>query len=177
MEKLRIGTGYDVHAFASGRDLILGGVTIPYELGLMGHSDADVLAHALADALLGAARVEGARDIGEIFPDTDNTFKDADSIELLREAGRVVTEAGFTFIDADCVLIAQEPKLSPHREEMRKNLAQALAVDVSMIGLKATTTEGLGFAGRKEGIAAQATVLLSASRLASEHLDHNDHMM
>jgi len=160
LEGLRIGAGYDVHAFAPERALILGGVTIPYEFGLDGHSDADVLAHALTDALLGAARIEGALDIGQMFPDTDAAFEGADSIELLRAATKCVKEVGFHILDADCVLVAQEPKLSPYREEMRANLARALAVDISKVGLKATTTEGLGFAGRKEGIAAHATVLL-----------------
>ena len=160
IENLRIGTGYDVHAFAPDRVLILGGVTIPYRMGLDGHSDADVLAHALTDALLGAARIEGAYDIGQMFPDTDAQYKGVDSIELLRAAAGRVADAGFQIVDADCVLIAQAPKLSPFREEMRCNLAQALSIDVSMIGLKATTTEGLGFAGREEGIAAHATVLL-----------------
>ena len=162
---LRVGTGYDVHAFAPNRDLILGGVTIPYERGLDGHSDADVLAHALADALLGAARIEGAQDIGQLFPDTDAQFKGADSLGLLRTVGEHVRAEGYSLIDCDCVLVAQEPKLSPYREEMRTNLARALAIDVSMIGLKATTTEGLGFAGRKEGIAAHATVLLTRTNV------------
>jgi len=158
---LRVGTGYDVHAFAPNRALILGGVTIPYDLGLDGHSDADVLAHALADAILSAARIEGAQDIGQLFPDTDDQFKDADSLGLLRTAGERVRAEGYSLIDCDCIIVAQEPKLSPYREEMRINLARALAIDVSMIGLKATTTEKLGFAGRKEGIAAHATVLLA----------------
>jgi len=157
---LRIGTGYDVHAFAPHRDLILAGVTIPYEHGLDGHSDADVVAHAVTDALLGAARIEGALDIGQLFPDTDAAFKGADSIELLREAATRVRAGGYRIVDADCVVIAQEPKLSPYRAEMRLNLARAMDIDVSMMGLKATTTEKLGFAGRKEGIAAQAVVLL-----------------
>ena len=157
----KIGLGYDVHAFADNRPLILGGVQVPYNLGLDGHSDADVLAHALTDALLSAARLEDAYDIGQLFPDTDQSFKDADSIQLLSIAAQKVAKAGYQLIDADCVLIAQEPKLSPFREEMRRNLARALSVDVSMIGLKATTTEGLGFTGRKEGIAAQAVVLLA----------------
>ncbi|MCL2438034.1 MAG: 2-C-methyl-D-erythritol 2,4-cyclodiphosphate synthase [Coriobacteriia bacterium] len=160
---LRIGTGYDVHAFAPHRDLTLGGVTIPYEVGLEGHSDADVLAHALADALLGAARIEGAHDIGQLFPDTDASFKGANSIGLLRIAAQHIVDTGYQILDADCILVAQAPKLSPYREEMRKNLADALSVDVSMVGLKATTTEGLGFAGRKEGIAAHATVLLCSA--------------
>jgi len=163
LEGLRIGTGYDVHAFAADRALILGGVTIPYECGLDGHSDADVLAHALTDALLGAARIEGALDIGQMFPDTDAAFKGADSIELLKAAAKGVQVAGFCILDADCILVAQEPKLSPYRSEMRKNLAEALAIDFDRLGLKATTTESLGFAGRKEGIAAHATVILHAS--------------
>ena len=154
---MRIGLGYDVHAFASERKLILGGVEVPHHLGLLGHSDAEVLAHALSDAILGALR-EG--DIGKLFPDTDERYKGADSIKLLAEVGALMRKRGFKLVDADCVMIAQAPKLSPFREKMRHNLAQALCVDVECIGLKSTTTEHLGFEGREEGIGAQAVVLL-----------------
>jgi 2-C-methyl-D-erythritol 2,4-cyclodiphosphate synthase len=157
---MRIGLGYDVHAFAEGRRLILGGVEIEHERGLLGHSDADVLAHALADALLGALR-EG--DIGKLFPDTDPAFAGADSLKLLAQVGELVRERGFTLVDADCVVICERPKISPHREQMRENLAAALGVDVSAIGVKATTTERLGFEGREEGIGAQAVVLLECT--------------
>ena len=154
---LRIGLGYDVHAFAEGRRLVLGGVEIEHERGLLGHSDADVLAHALADALLGALR-EG--DIGKLFPDTDQAYADADSLVLLSTVGGLVRERGFSIVDADCVLVCERPKIAPHREGMRQNLAGALGVSVDCVGVKATTTERLGFEGREEGIAATAVVLL-----------------
>jgi 2-C-methyl-D-erythritol 2,4-cyclodiphosphate synthase len=154
---MRIGIGYDVHAFAIGRRLVLGGVEIEFDRGLVGHSDADVLAHALADALLGAIR-EG--DIGRLFPDSDPRFKDADSLELLARVADLVRERGCRITDADCVLVLEEPKIAPHRERMRANLARALGVSVETVGVKATTTEGLGFEGRGEGIAAQAVVLV-----------------
>lgn len=154
---MRIGLGYDVHAFAEGRRLVLGGVEVPHERGLLGHSDADVLAHALMDAVVGALR-EG--DIGRLFPDTDPAYAGADSMELLRRVGELARERGFELEDADCVLICERPKISPHRDQMRARLAKALGVDVESIGVKATTTEGLGFEGREEGIAAQAVVLL-----------------
>ena len=154
---MRIGLGYDVHAFAEGRRLVLGGVEIAHERGLLGHSDADVLAHALADALLGALR-EG--DIGKLFPDTDEAFRDADSMMLLATVAALVRERGWSVVDADCVLILEHPKIAPFREAMRANLARALGVQVDAVGVKATTTEGLGFEGRGEGIAAQAVVLL-----------------
>lgn len=157
---MRIGLGYDVHAFAAGRPLILGGVEIEHERGLLGHSDADVLAHALADALLGAVR---GGDIGKLFPDTDPAWKDADSLELLSAVAMKVREAGFAIIDADCVLVLESPRISPYREQMRENLARAIGVPVDAVGLKATTTEGLGFEGRGEGVAAQAVVLVAAS--------------
>lgn len=153
----RIGLGFDVHAFAEDRPLILGGVTIPYHLGRLGHSDADVLAHAVSDALLSAIR---AGDIGKLFPDTDPEFKDADSIELLAHVGSLVREQGWTIVDVDTVIAAQQPKLSPHREDMRERLATALDLPVDSIGVKATTTEQLGFVGRGEGIAVWAVVLL-----------------
>lgn len=158
----RIGHGYDVHAFAEGRKLILGGVEIPHDRGLLGHSDADVLAHALADALLGAARIPGAQDIGQLFPDSDPAFAGADSLVLLAEVARRVREAGFEIADADCTVAAQAPKITPHRDAMRARLAEALGVDVDCVGVKATTTEHLGFVGREEGIAAWAVCLLRA---------------
>ena len=154
---MRIGLGYDVHAFAPDRDLIIGGVTIPYERGLAGHSDADVLLHAIADALLGALR---AGDIGEHFPDTDPRNKDADSRELLRHVAKLVWEQGYGVVDLDCVIVAQEPKLSPYRDQMRANVAAILGIDLDSVGIKATTTEHLGFEGRGEGIAAHAVVLI-----------------
>ena len=153
----RIGLGYDVHAFAPGRKLILGGVEIPFGLGLDGHSDADVLVHAIMDALVGAMR---AGDIGKLFPDTDPAYKGADSIELLRQVGKLVRERGFRIVDIDSVLMIQEPKISPHRDAMRANLARALGIDRESVGVKATTTEHLGFEGREEGISAQAVALL-----------------
>ena len=154
----RIGLGYDVHAFVDGRPLIIGGVEVPYKKGLLGHSDADVLAHAVADAVLGAAR---AGDIGKLFPDTDPTYKDANSIKLLAAVASHVRELGFEILDVDSVIIAQEPKLSPYREEMRNNLAQALGIPAANVGVKSTTTEHMGFEGRKEGISAQAVALLA----------------
>lgn len=154
---LRIGLGYDVHALVKGRKLILGGVEIPHTLGLLGHSDADVLAHAIADALLGAIR---GGDIGKLFPDTDPAYKGADSLVLLGAVADLVRERGYEILDIDCVISAQAPKLSPHREAMRENLARAMKIDVENIGVKATTTEHLGFEGREEGISAQAVALL-----------------
>jgi 2-C-methyl-D-erythritol 2,4-cyclodiphosphate synthase len=154
---MRIGLGYDVHAFATGRRLVLGGVEIEHERGLLGHSDADVLTHALADAVLGALR-EG--DIGRLFPDTDPAFRDADSIVLLAQVGELVRERGWRIVDADCVIIAERPKLAPHRQAMCANLAAALGVPEDSVGVKATTTERLGFEGREEGIGAQAVVLI-----------------
>lgn len=154
---MRIGHGYDVHAFCEGRPLILGGVRIPYEFGLAGHSDADVLAHAVADAVLGAAR---AGDIGQLFPDTDPAYEGADSLVLLAQVARLVREQGFEIVDVDATVAAQAPKLAPHRDAMRQNLARALGLDVEHVGVKATTTEHLGFVGRKEGIEATAVALL-----------------
>ena len=154
---LRVGLGYDVHAFAEGRRLILGGVDIPHSRGLLGHSDADVLAHAVADALLGAIR-EG--DIGKLFPDTDPAYKDADSLKLLAAVAALVQERGFAIVDVDAVIAAQAPKLSPYRDEMRANLARAMGIPVESVGVKATTTEHLGFEGREEGISAQAVCLV-----------------
>lgn len=154
---LRIGLGFDVHAFAKDRKLILGGVEIPHYQGLDGHSDADVLAHAVADALLGAIR---GGDIGKLFPDTDPAYKGADSLVLLGAVADLVRERGYEILDIDCVISAQAPKLSPHREAMRENLARAMKIDVENIGVKATTTEHLGFEGREEGISAEAVALL-----------------
>ncbi len=158
---LRTGLGIDVHAFAdagAGRRLVLGGVDIPYERGLAGHSDADVLAHAVADALLGAARLG---DIGKLFPDDDPAYQDADSLALLAHVAQAVRDADFDVVDVDAVVCAQVPKLSPHRDAMRANLARAMEIDAANIGVKATTTEHLGFEGRGEGISAYATCLLA----------------
>lgn len=155
--RLRTGLGYDVHAFAPNRKLILGGVEIPHHQGLDGHSDADVLAHAVADALLGAIR---GGDIGKLFPDTDPQYKGANSLFLLSEVANLVRKEGYEIIDIDCVIAAQAPKLSPHRDAMRENLAKACGISVENIGVKATTTEHLGFEGREEGISAQAVALV-----------------
>lgn len=154
---MRIGQGYDVHALVEGRPLIIGGVTIPHDKGLLGHSDADVLAHAIADAVLGAAR---AGDIGKLFPDTDPAYAGADSLVLLAHVASHVRGLGFEIVDVDSVIVAQAPKLSPHREQMRENLARALNVPVDNVGVKATTSERLGYQGREEGISAQAVALL-----------------
>lgn len=153
----RIGLGYDVHAFAEGRKLVLGGVDIPFERGLDGHSDADVLVHAIMDALVGAMR---AGDIGKLFPDTDPAYEGADSVKLLEHVGRLVREKGFEIVDIDSVLMIQDPKISPYREQMRANIAAALQIPVDNVGVKATTTEWLGYEGRGEGASAQAVALL-----------------
>ena len=155
---LRIGQGMDVHAFAPGRPLIIGGVKIPHYQGLDGHSDADVLTHAIMDALLGAAR---AGDIGKLFPPTDPAFKNADSIKLLEHVSERISGLGFEIIDVDSVIAVQEPKMSPHRDAMRANLAAAMGIPVDNVGVKATTTERLGYEGREEGITAYATCLLA----------------
>lgn len=157
LRKLRVGLGMDVHAFAPNRKLILGGVDIPHHQGLDGHSDADVLLHAIADALLGAARLG---DIGKHFPDTDPAYKDADSLKLLEAAANLLREEGFEILDIDCVIAAQAPKLSPYREAMRENIAHACGIATENIGVKATTTERLGFEGREEGISAEAVALV-----------------
>ena len=154
---MRIGHGYDVHKLVTGRKLILGGVTIPYETGLLGHSDADVLAHAVSDALLGAAALG---DIGGFFPDNDPKYQDADSIELLRQVCVELYDRGYAIENIDATVIAQAPKLKPYIEQMRKNLAQACEINVSQISVKATTEEHLGFTGRKEGIAVHAVCLI-----------------
>jgi 2-C-methyl-D-erythritol 2,4-cyclodiphosphate synthase len=157
MGEMRIGVGYDAHAFAEGRPLVLGGVTVPFDRGLAGHSDADVLAHALADAVLGALR-EG--DIGRLFPDTDPAYAGVSSLGLLREVAALAASRGFRLLDADAVLVLQEPRISPYRDEMRARLAEALGVPVEHVGVKATTTERMGFEGRGEGVGAHAVVIM-----------------
>ena len=158
MTALRIGQGYDVHRLVGGRKLILGGVEIPFEKGLLGHSDADVLLHALMDALLGAA---GLGDIGKLFPDTDPRYKGISSLELLRQVAAALEAAGYGLVNADVTLLAQAPKIAPYREAMRANIAGALGVDeLERISVKATTEEGLGFTGDGSGMAAQAIALL-----------------
>ena len=154
---MRIGHGYDVHRLVEGRDLILGGVKIDYELGLLGHSDADVLLHAVSDALLGAA---GLRDIGKHFPDTDPQYKGADSLKLLQIVAQRVREAGYRVSNIDVTMIAQRPKLRPHIDQMQANIASAVGVDVSRVNVKATTEERLGFTGSEEGMACHAVCLL-----------------
>lgn len=154
---MRIGHGYDVHRLVEGRSLILGGVRIPFEKGLDGHSDADVLTHAVMDALLGAAAMG---DIGKLFPDTDDRYLGADSIALLREVGRRLTEAGYRLGNLDVTVIAQRPKLAPYINQMRQNLAAALHTELQNVSVKATTEEHLGFTGSGEGIAAHAVCLL-----------------
>ncbi|MEY4718015.1 MAG: 2-C-methyl-D-erythritol 2,4-cyclodiphosphate synthase [Pseudomonadota bacterium] len=154
---IRVGQGYDVHRFKDGDRIILGGVTIPYEKALEAHSDGDVVLHALADAILGSAALG---DIGKHFPDTDPEFKGADSRVLLRHVYRIIEDKGYTLINADITIIAQAPKMLPHVPAMRANIAEDLKVDIDFINVKATTTEKLGFEGRKEGIAVQAVVLI-----------------
>ena len=154
---MRIGHGYDVHRLVEGRKLILGGVYIPWEKGLLGHSDADVLLHALMDALLGAAALG---DIGKHFPDTDEQYRGADSMALLRHVCRILSEQGYTVGNVDCTVLAQRPKLAPHIQQMRENIAAALSVSVDRVSVKATTEEGLGFTGEGLGIAAHAVALI-----------------
>lgn len=153
----RIGQGFDVHQFAEGRPLIIGGINIPYEKGLLGHSDADVLLHTVADACLGAI---GEGDIGRHFPDTDPKFKGADSAQLLEHVWALVKAEGYELVNADCTIIAQKPKMAPYIEQMRSRIAALLEAEPKQINVKATTTEKLGFTGRGEGIASQAVVLL-----------------
>ena len=157
MTTLRIGHGYDVHRLVEGRRLILGGVDIPWEKGLLGHSDADVLVHAIMDALTGAARLG---DIGKLFPDTDPAYVDISSIKLLREVGRLLSEKGFAVVNIDATLLAQAPKVGPYRPRMAANVAEALGIDPEQVNIKATTEEGLGFTGDGSGMAAHAVVLL-----------------
>lgn len=157
MVSVRIGQGYDVHCLAAGRKLIIGGVEIPFEKGLLGHSDADVLLHALCDALLGAAALG---DIGKLFPDNDEKYRGISSLILLQETARAVRDAGYEISNVDCTLIAQRPRISPYVSQMRENIAAALNIDVSRVSVKATTEEHLGFTGRGEGISANAVALI-----------------
>ena len=156
---MRIGHGYDVHRLVEGRDLILGGVKIPHETGLLGHSDADVLTHAVMDALLGAAAMG---DIGKHFPDTDPTYKGADSLALARAVAEMIEEKGYKIGNVDATVIAEAPKLAPHIPKMRENIAEALGVEIDRINVKATTEERLGFTGERLGIAAHAVCLLES---------------
>jgi 2-C-methyl-D-erythritol 2,4-cyclodiphosphate synthase len=156
----RIGQGYDCHALVEGRKLIIGGVDIPHHVGLLGHSDADVLLHAITDSILGAAALG---DIGKHFPDTDPDFKGADSRKLLKEAARRVVATGYSIGNIDCTIIAQRPKMAPHIQSMRANIAEDLGVDISQVNVKAKTNEKLGYLGREEGIAAESVALLIAA--------------
>ena len=157
MSNLRIGHGYDVHRLTAGRRLVLGGVDIPYEKGLLGHSDADVLLHAISDALLGAAALG---DIGKHFPDTDECYKDADSLVLLSAVGQILSNAGYKPSNIDATVIAQAPKLAPHIQMMRENIAKALNIEYGAVSVKATTEEHLGFTGNGEGISAHAVCII-----------------
>jgi len=154
---MRIGMGYDVHKLTEGRKLIMGGVDIPYEYGLLGHSDADVLVHAIMDALLGAAAL---RDIGTHFPDTDPKYKGISSIKLLEYVGNLIEEKGYRIGNIDSTIIAQKPKMAPYIEQMRENIACALKIDISQLNVKATTEEGLGFTGEGKGISSQAIAMI-----------------
>ena len=171
---MRVGLGYDVHRLVEGRPLILGGVEIPHTLGLLGHSDADVLVHAIMDALLGAAALG---DIGKHFPDTDEQYKGISSMKLLSRVGELILEAGYVVENIDATVIAQRPRLRPYIEQMEKNIAGVLGLDVGQINIKATTEEGLGFSGREEGIAAQAicalTGLYEGSFAAADSMGQN----
>lgn len=159
---MRIGHGYDVHRLCGGRRLIIGGVEIPYRLGLFGHSDADVLLHAVCDALLGAAALG---DIGKLFPDTDEKYKDADSMVLLRNVASRLSQAGYHVVNVDSTVVAQTPKLAPHIQKMRQNIAFALGINISEVSVKATTEEGLGVSGQKQAIAAHAVCLIEKKQL------------
>lgn len=160
MTNLRIGHGYDVHRLAAGRKLILGGVDIPWEKGLLGHSDADVLTHAVMDALTGAAKLG---DIGELFPDTDPAYEGVSSLKLLTEIGRLLAEKGFSVVNIDVTLLAQAPKVGPYKRQMAENLAAVLGIGQEQVNVKATTEEGLGFTGDSSGMAAHAVALLEKS--------------
>jgi 2-C-methyl-D-erythritol 2,4-cyclodiphosphate synthase len=155
---MRIGHGYDVHRLVENRKLIIGGVEIPHEKGLLGHSDADVLLHAIMDALLGAAALG---DIGKHFPDSDESYKDADSLKLLEHVGKLLSTKGYNISNIDSTIIAQKPKMAPHIQTMRENIAYKLNIDIELINVKATTEEGLGFTGVGEGIAAHSVCLIS----------------
>lgn len=154
---MRVGIGYDVHKLVEDRDLIIGGVKIPYEKGLLGHSDADVLLHAISDAILGAAALG---DIGLHFPDTDERFKGADSLKLLNETGKLIKAEGCSVVNIDATIIAQAPKMRPHIDSMRKNIADALEIDINQVNVKASTEEGLGFTGAGLGIASNAIAMI-----------------
>ena len=156
---MRIGMGYDEHRLVQGRDLIIGGVNIPHEKGLLGHSDADVLLHAIMDALLGASSLG---DIGKHFPDTDDSYKGISSVKLLEHVGKLLEEHCFFIENIDATIVAQKPKMRPHIDLMRKNIADTLGIDISQVNVKATTEEGLGFTGTEEGISAQAICLLTS---------------
>ena len=168
MTKLRVGHGYDVHRLTEGRRLVLGGVEVPHEKGLLGHSDADVLTHAVMDALLGATALG---DIGKLFPDTDEAYRGISSLLLLERVREKLTEGGWSVVNVDATVLAQAPKLAPYRAQMRANLARALALDASCVSVKATTEEGLGFSGEGLGIAAHAVALLEKNtEERGEHL-------
>lgn len=156
-ENLRIGTGYDVHRLVEGRSLILGGVNIPFNRGLLGHSDADVLLHAICDALLGAAALG---DIGQHFPDTSSKYKDIDSLILLQQVGQLLKEHGFAIVNIDSTIVAEQPKLASYIPAMTANIARTVGIEPGQVSVKATTTEAMGFEGREEGISAQAVVLI-----------------
>lgn len=160
MSKLRVGIGYDSHRMVAGRPLVIGGVRIEHELGLQGHSDADVLAHAVIDALLGAS---GLGDVGEHFPDTEEAWRDADSMELLAAIVAMVIAGGVELVNVDCTLVMEEPKLAPYRAEIRERLAQALGLPLGCVNVKASTGEGMGFVGRREGVAALAVASLQSA--------------
>ncbi len=168
---MRVGMGYDVHKLVEGRDLIMGGVKIPYEKGLLGHSDADVLLHSISDALLGAAALG---DIGKHFPDTDPKYKGADSLKLLEHVGNLIEEKLYVIGNIDATIIAQRPKMAPHIPMMRENIARALRIDVGQVNVKATTEEGLGFTGSGEGISSQAIVLLQTVENYSYTIDSDE---
>lgn len=157
----RVGTGFDVHKFTRGRDLILGGVNIPYERGLLGYSDADALIHAVMDSLLGGAALP---DIGVYFPDSDPEWKGASSLAMLRRVAGILKEAGYSVCNVDATIICQEPRIAPYRMDMIENISGALGLEVSCVNVKATTTEGLGFPGQKEGVAAQAVCMLKKDK-------------
>jgi 2-C-methyl-D-erythritol 2,4-cyclodiphosphate synthase len=163
---MRIGHGYDVHCLVEGRKLIMGGVDIPWEKGLLGHSDADVLLHAIADAVLGAVALG---DIGRHFPDTDPRFKGADSLKLLAHVGELAREQGYVTGNVDATIVAQRPKMAPHIQKMRENIAHSLRCDLDRVNVKATTTEELGFTGRGEGIAAHAVALMERADTVSRN--------
>lgn len=168
---MRIGTGYDVHRLVEGRKLIIGGVDIPYEKGLLGHSDADVLLHAISDALLGAAALG---DIGKHFPDTDEKWKGADSLKLLEAVGQLLEEKLYFVENIDATIIAQAPKMRPHIDQMRENIARALHLEIDQVSVKATTEEGMGFTGEGLGISAQAVCLITSPYQGSDRMMQSD---